>query len=451
MTFQEMINPKISLQSKLHRNLRSNINDGLSLAIIVSIGLFPLIAAQGLKTLFWLLILSFFFNKDFVTNIKSNALIMMLCLQYPVVNIVTEIISLDDIDISQNALDLFAPWIFGIISIVLCAGFFDLKKSVLITKYAMPIGVIIAFFYLSYLWIKVGGTGRIGIESLAVFIVPLIMTHFVFVYLFNFAPSNKRNILVQFCAIAMIFIVSLVFTQTRGILLAQIVTSFLLTLLIWRNIGMQHVLPIITSAVVILAVGLSYQIHIDKAAFERIKNIKSAAEAWLLPEHTEVIHDYKLMSSETSRSDNLITSLEKTSEKIERSGGYRLKMWATALSELESNPMKIRGTSGETRLLALAEDPDLRRFSHVHNIYLSWLLWGGPIVLASGLVFLTSPLIIMLVDKRTLKEMVYIPLSLTIFWAVSMIFDSFLKQVGIFHMYIPLIFVTHLATRHQRS
>jgi len=74
---------------------RDYINDGLTLAIIVSIGLFPLIATQGLKTLLWLLILSSFFNKDFVKNMKSNALMMLLCLQYPVINTITEFISLD--------------------------------------------------------------------------------------------------------------------------------------------------------------------------------------------------------------------------------------------------------------------------------------------------------------------------------------------------------------------
>jgi len=57
-------------QSHMVGRFRDYINDGLTLTIIVSIGLFPLVATQGLKTLFWLLILSAFFQQRLCQKYK---------------------------------------------------------------------------------------------------------------------------------------------------------------------------------------------------------------------------------------------------------------------------------------------------------------------------------------------------------------------------------------------
>ena len=435
-------------QSHIVGTFRDYINDGLTLAIIVSIGLFPLIATQGLKTLLWLLILSSFFNKDFVKNIKSNALILLTCLQYPVVHLVLEFKSISGSNSPGYSLDVFAPWIFGIIAIILSAGFFQPQSVNRIIKYTIPFGLIITFAYLSYLYISIGGKIEpTGFGGLFYFITPLMMTHFAFYYLFDLSKSSARNLILIFSLIALILIVSLIFAQTRGISVAQILTILTMSLLVFRRLGFFAAYPMIVSVCVVFIAGFSYLMAVDPGAAKRVTNIFQAVDNLKSFNNLPADTGYAGTSFKGSIFEKSAYFLDYTLEKIENSGGRRLKMWSTALEEIVSHPMKIRGTSGETDLLSKSDY--LKVHSHVHNMYLSWFLWGGPISLISGLLFMAAPLIVHIFDKRKNATSIYLSLALTLFWAIAMIFDSFLKHAGIFHMYIPLVFITYWATLSQ--
>ena len=62
---------------------------------------------------------------------------------------------------------------------------------------------------------------------------------------------------------------------------------------------------------------------------------------------------------------------------------------------------------------------------HSHNIYISWLVWGGGIfTLTSGLIFIFAPVIVVLV-RRNLRMNIPV-LLIELLWATSMLFDSFL-------------------------
>ena len=439
------------MQSDMFGKCRAYINEALTFAIIISIGLLPLIATQGLKTLLWLLILSSLFNKDFVTNIKSNSLILITCMQYPLVHLLIEFISTNGPNGTGYSASVFAPWLFGIIAIILCAGFFQYKTVDRIIKYAIPVGFIITFAYLSYQYVVTNGSKvePTGVGGLFYFITSLLMTHFAFYYLFDLSKKWSKNFLLTFIMIAFILIVSLIFTQTRGILIAQVFTIVIMSFVFFRNLGLYSAYPLIASVFIVFISGLSYLVMFNSGATSRLYNIVQAVH---------VLKSYESASKNTQNTDTSFVGsiLEKsadlmdyTAQKIEGSGGRRLEMWSVATKEIASNPMKVRGTSGETNLLS--KDNKLQRHSHVHNMYLSWYLWGGPISLISGVLFMATPLLIYIFDKPIKVSNIYLPLSLTLFWGISMIFDSFLRHAGVFHIYIPLIFLTCWATQHQNN
>jgi len=436
-------------QSHMVGRFRDYINDGLTLAIIVSIGLFPLVATQGLKTLFWLLILSAFFNKDFVKNIRSNALILLTCLQYPLVHLIIEFKSISGSNSPNFSLDVFAPWIFGIIAIILCAGFFQRQSVNRIITYTIPFGLIITFAYLSYLFITIGGkTEPTGFGGLFYFITPLIMTQFAFYYVFDLSKSSSRNFALISILIILIFIVSLLFSQTRGIAIAQTLTILTMSLVVSRKLGFFAACQMIIPVCLVFSLTFSYLLAFDSGAAKRITNVFKAVDVFKSHNSEPIDTGYADTSFIGSIFEKSVYFMNNSANKIEESGGRRLKMWSTALTEIYSHPMKIRGTSGETDLLSKTDY--LEMHSHVHNMYLSWLLWGGPISLISGLLFMAAPLLIHIFSKKNAAS-IFLPLAITLFWAISMIFDSFLKHAGVFHMYIPLVFITYWATLSQKN
>ena len=73
---------------------------------------------------------------------------------------------------------------------------------------------------------------------------------------------------------------------------------------------------------------------------------------------------------------------------------------------------------------------------HSHNIYISWLVWGGIFTLTSGLIFIFAPVIVVLV-RRNLRTNIAV-LLVALLWAASMLFDSFLVHKQFNYVFILL-------------
>ena len=63
--------------------------------------------------------------------------------------------------------------------------------------------------------------------------------------------------------------------------------------------------------------------------------------------------------------------------------------------------------------------------NHMHNMYISWCLWGGVFSLLAGMIFLLSPTIGLFLCDKKLSACV-LGLSIIGPLSVSMLFDSFL-------------------------
>ena len=74
---------------------------------------------------------------------------------------------------------------------------------------------------------------------------------------------------------------------------------------------------------------------------------------------------------------------------------------------------------------------------HLHNNYLSWLIWGGLITLSSGLIWLFAPVVLI---KKSHDFTIAIPCLMTaLLWSVSLLFDSFFSWKNFTYVYIALI------------
>jgi hypothetical protein len=103
----------------------------------------------------------------------------------------------------------------------------------------------------------------------------------------------------------------------------------------------------------------------------------------------------------------------------------------------KTGSIAVRVNSYQRALDAVAERPffghgiasepgfDLTLHRHVHNIYLSWMIWGGVVSLISGIVFLLSASLALLRRRRSLDRFV-LGLSVAGPFLFSQLFDSFL-------------------------
>ena len=126
----------------------------------------------------------------------------------------------------------------------------------------------------------------------------------------------------------------------------------------------------------------------------------------------------------------------------ERSMNLRLEMWQRSLSLLEGNYASGLGAHYEAKV-----SPG--KHPHVHNMYLSWLIWGGFISLISGLVFLVAPIIALKAGHMPFHKICLL-IALPMIWMVSLLFDSFLfwKHHYLFFILISTLFYSLHSTHN---
>lgn len=110
----------------------------------------------------------------------------------------------------------------------------------------------------------------------------------------------------------------------------------------------------------------------------------------------------------------------KVADKEDSSTSLRLQLWVNSLNKLDNNILWGAGAFIEHYWV----QEILPGHFHSHNIYISWLVWGGIFTVTSGLIFIFAPVIVVLV-RRNLRMNIPV-LLVALLWATSMLFDSFL-------------------------
>ena len=235
---------------------------------------------------------------------------------------------------------------------------------------------------------------RVTLGAPNVFNVPLSLTYVAFLWIGT--QRGKANASVVLVVSACI-VSSAAFTQTRGIFLAQLLSFGLLIFAsvlfkeyrYGRNIFVGLVLGLFAAFAidVIFACGFAHRISV----------------------------------------------LFQTSEAITlsyRSANARLEMWSRAIDLIREAPVFGHSIAAEV-------DPAPGNHYHVHNMYLSWLIWGGGVSLASGLVFLFS-LLLPAIQRGFSFSTVSVICGVPVLLGASMLFDSFLVWWN--HHYVFIIY-----------
>ena len=228
-----------------------------------------------------------------------------------------------------------------------------------------------------------GDVCRVRISG-EIFLPALLMANTVFLWIALFGKETPRDRFIGAGMLVLCLVTSTAFLGVRGIFLSELAVIFLMLgylLLHDRNLAIS------LGFTVVVGIGLAFAI--DQLAgcnfFLRSTNIVVAP-------------------------DEMMTS--------DRSAGLRLVMWENAWDLIQTNPIFGHGIISE---VAAAEGQHI----HVHNMYLSWLIWGGVFSLASGILCLLAIAAAFAFGKMS-NRLFFGAVAVCVPWGLSMVFDSFL-------------------------
>lgn len=441
--------------------LRSSIFIFNAIAIFCLIGLFPIIGGRVTDSLIILLILNIALSKNSIENIRHNFTVCALLIQYPIINLIN--VNLNEINEFSIT---YAPanyriWTWSCAAIILLGAFFSPKISGKFIKYGIPTSIVITFSILLYLWLP--NNGRIEPFGHPVFYAPLFGTSLALLFIFRNEGAIRGPDLSAIALISLTIIIALLFSQTRGIFIAQILV-LLIVILIMTLIGYRKwALTMAASGVACILIVVSTLSWTGNSNLTRLTSALNAAQYLMTghesapmpgaqtPSDTITLDGtggpYVLRETNTSEmtaffSNSVSSRLENVSEKIELSGGLRLKFWSMAIKKIIDRPLFGYGANHEPKFLSELGFS----FTHVHNIYLSWMLWGGTITLISGLVFICAAPLGAILTGTSLSHKLSTA-SLSVLWLSSMAFDSFIVYEAFNYIFITLSILSFASQR----
>lgn len=327
---------------------------------------------------------------------RRLAIFLILLAQYPVLHLVKNTV-LDASELQRVGASVTHPdlWLFAAIFIAIMATY------VISTNH---IGRWIAATAPSVMGVTVLAQGfqyvtqdrcRVTLWGNNVFDAPLLLTMLLLLWLAAKPRANSKTIafLVALCIVS-----AASFSGARGIFLAQMA----------------------------LFAGL-----FAFAIFKRVKSLRNGMLFGVVIGLTAAIAiDFAFQCGFGARISAVAQSVDSVSA-ADRSANLRLIMWRTAIDYIQTAPLFGHGIGAERLAGALDH-------VHVHNMYLSWLIWGGILSLTSGLLFLFSILPSAIGQKRNPTQATLIA-SMPIFFSLSMLFDSFLVWSNFNYAFIAFI------------
>lgn len=429
-------------------------------AIFCLIGLMPLIGDRVIDSLAILLVLNLTLSREIIRNLKRNLVVCTLLIQYPIINLINVSLRETNEFSYMHAPANFEMWAWSCVAIILSGVFFSSKISEKFIRYGIPLSVLITFGVIAKMWFPFGG--RIEPFGHPVFYAPLFGTSLALLYIFRSGDALRRPGVLEITVVALLIIIAVMFSGTRGVFIAQVVVLFVATLI---TIVKQHWRWAITMSgsglvsIVLVIVTLSWT---DDGTLNRLKSTITAAQTLVSKGERSLMPDLQLpkatMAANTAGSldeteevsgasatatnlSNVSAHLKNVSEKIESSGGLRLKFWAMSINKIIEQPLIGYGANHEPEFLNELGVS----FTHVHNIYLSWMLWGGVITVLSGLIFIFAAPLGTIIAGAPLPHKVS-TLSLSVLWSAAMALDSFIVYEAFNYIFIilsTLAFASH--------
>ena len=371
--------------------------------------------------------------------LRNHATFMLLCLQYPLINIL--LVSLANVEGEKpNDAAGFGMWFTSIACIVVSTFFFTTgRNSLNFVTYFIPVGVALAFTVAAFQYFG-SGQCRVDLFNANVFAAPLFATAFAVIHLIYFSEQQKSGDTLSYFLIFTSLVLSSVFAGARSIYLASVVVIFFLALVLLIQNRWKPAVKLVSTFIVALIASIIIESYTGCNFFLRIGNVLG----FLQDSSTAVYSDglTGIQDVGTGESSTSLRLESSTSLRLESSMSMRLEMWQRTLSLLEGNYASGLGAHYEAKV-----SPG--KHPHVHNMYLSWLIWGGFISLISGLVFLVAPIIALKAGHMPFHN-VSLLIALPMIWMVSLLFDSFLfwKHHYLFFILISTLFYSLHSTHN---
>ena len=333
-------------------------------------------------------------------HISENIFFLVLCMQYPLIHLFKVNFTDDPIPGAlYYSVAKSRMWVWGGLIALLSVVFFCRLKNlsrnvdIAIPPILFVTFALFAFFYWqsgAYSDWQGGGCRIKGLHK-SVFDAPLIFTTLTVVYLRNIDVKSLGARRVAYALVACSMVMSLTFAGARSVAVAQLVTYIACCLILAFSVasGRRVAQQVFGSAVLGIIVGLALVSYVNCGANSVARILEPSADV-----------------SIAKRRDFYMTSLALIAEK----------------------PIMGHGIAFES----LVAD---RPHKHVHNIYLSWGLWGGVISLVSGILFMLASFWANLREMRHASALI-LALSLVGPWGVSQLFDSFFVWPYLFYLFI---------------
>ena len=461
--------------------LSTNFHIALRLSIWSCVAVIPIMNTKSLEVIFWLLLLSFIFNPAKWQRIQNNAPFLILMLQYPIVNILRIYFTPEhDYEIISSPAE-YEMWIYCIIALFLATAFFDDKSTRRYARVFLPLGIILTFVLAAY-QVRIVGNGPFKMWNANVFEAPLFATTLSFIFLATLEKDQKFALVFGSFLVGLTVILTINFTGRRGIFIAQFVAlaSVGVLLLLFRKYRLSAALivTLVASTLVGIIIDLSY----NGAFWRRIEvifvllheNQKEAVFALLavcfiflssrflhIGQNFKLYKRYVIVASVAAAliltaagvgyvsSFDAFATIKQTlndnsdiANKLDPSStGVRLGLAYQGIITLQDNLFFGVGAYVEPHLAQAISSSHI----HLHNNYLSWLIWGGIITLTSGLFWLFAPVV--LINKSRNFTFTVPCLLFALLWSVSLLFDSFLSWKNFTYVYIALICLGYQLSR----
>lgn len=334
----------------------------------------------------------------FSTNVKTlfrHLPFIVLCSLYSVFHLI-KIFFWDSpvMDAELNRYP-FVPekWFLGLALVpALTVRFVSMDRLVHLFQKIAPIAMLILFSIMSINFFTpyFEDTGRILNLNPDPFLSPLYFSIFTIMLFDNKYLKSDFQRYTRCALIVASIILSSAYTGTRGILIAQLFSYTALACIFWAFVKSRRKfsLQILVSIAAGLVLGFCIDLYAGGGFSQRFLNLFDAFQP-----------------------------LAESAESLDSSIAARSQLYKSGIEHVTKRPLFGYSIAYEPFLAA--------PFAHMHNMYISWCLWGGVLSLFAGMIFLLSPAIgLFLRDKKLIACI--LGLSILGPLAVSMLFDSFL-------------------------
>lgn len=329
----------------------------------------------------------------------------------------------------------------------------------------VPLALLVSFLVLSgYMFLGIRDGCRVKAEAGWPFIPALIFATLTFLTLLEWRHLSTGAKRLRYVLLTCSIVVTVAYTNSRGIGIAQAVClGFLAVLSLtdrfsdhlpnWRGLVATALLGLTLSVVVGGITGCGADTRLQ--SIFRVLTILTGSEAHAsnypksAPPSDPPLQERAMTVAQVSAPVEPPPA-KATEQKImdtDPSIGLRLQMWKVSVESFLQAPVFGHGSLYLQRLIST---PFGAAYQHNHNQYLTWLATGGIFAFGLGLCFLAIPWFVSL--GLPAQDRLVITLSISVFWGVSMIFDSFFGLKFYIHYYCMLVGVIYaLATDQIRK